>query len=387
MNDIIGMIDQEAEEPQERSLDPHGVSLPIYRPDLSGNERAYLLRCLETMNISTGEFVTGFEEAFAAITGARRAVSVSSGTAALHLSLHALGICAGDEVIVPTFTFVATVNAVIQTGAKPIFADCDPDSWVIGPDNIEPCITGQTRAIVVAHLYGAVCDVAAIQRMADRHGLLLIEDCAQAIGSTSQDRHVGRRGRVGTFSFYGNKTITAGEGGMIVTDDDDLAVRLRSLRNHAPSEDRRYWHTEPGFNYKMTNLSAAIGLAQIERLDATVARKRQIAKAYRNGLGGLPLTFQKCNPAAESAEWLFSLLLPSNIDRGEILNAMLDDGVEARPVFCCVHEMPPHSGGQRHPNAKRISQSGISLPSYPSLSDTDVERVMDALSHAMRNAG
>ena len=357
--------------------------LPIYCPDVSGNERKYLMRCIDDVELSNGFFVGAFEQAFARYVGVRYAVSVSSGTAALHLALHALGIGGGDEVIVPTFTFVATANAVTQTGATPVFADCDQGSWVVTPRAVAPLITSRTKAIVVAHLYGAVCDLPGFLALAEQHGIHLVEDCAQALGGRLIGRHVGAWGSVGTFSFYGNKTITTGEGGMIVTNDENRFHHLSSLRNHASSPARRYWHPEPGFNYKMSNLSAAIGLAQLERLDNFLQRKRAVAEIYRERLRGLPIAFQACLAGAESPEWLFSFLLPEEVDRDTVSDLLFGEGIDTRPVFTCVHSLPSYRSNQVLKAAERISRRGISLPSHPGLRDDDVSRVSQSVARAI----
>ena len=380
---------QREQSTREISTDPYKLRsgyLPIYRPQLAGNEREYVLRCLETADLATGEFVAAFEQLFAEVTGADHAIAVSSGTAALHLSLHALGLGPGDEVIAPTLTFVATINAIAQTGATPVFVDCDPETWVATPASTEAKISDRTRAIVAVHLYGEVCDTAALRDLAKQYNLLLIEDCAQAAGATRLGRHVGTWGEAGTFSFYGNKTITTGEGGMIVTGDKALADRLRRLRNHASAPMRRYWHEESGFNYKMTNLAAAIGLAQLERLPAMVARKRAIADLYRRRLAEIGVLSQRAPPDVRSAEWLFTLLLPQHVDRDAVINEMETQGVECRPTFCCVHEMPPYLQALKFPVSEAIARRGLSLPSYPDLRDEDVERVCASLLRVLRSA-
>jgi perosamine synthetase len=361
--------------------------LPLQRPDLTGNELDYVLRCLKANAPSIGDFVERFEGAFSQVAQARHAVAVNNGTAAIHLTLHALGLGPGDEVIVPTFTFVATVNAVKYTGAEPVFADCDADTWVVGPRQVEPRITPRTRAIVAVHLLGGVCDLAGLRALADRHGLLLVEDCAQALGSIFSNRHVGGWGHAGSFSFHGSKTITTGEGGMIVTDDRALAGKLRRLRNHAAAPGRRYWHEEIGFNYKMPNLNAALGLAQLERLPAFVASKQRIARGYEQRLARLGVGFQGRSPGSESANWLFSLLLPAGLDRAAVLRTLEHEGVEARPVFQCLHRMPAHRWACRLPQAELIARRGISLPSYSSLAEADLDRVAAALERAFVAAG
>lgn len=358
--------------------------IPVYRPDLSGREREYVLDCVDSSWISSiGIYVERFEAAVAQATGARHAISVCNGTVALHLALHCLDIGPGDEVIVPTFTYIASVNTIAQTGATPVFAESRTDTWLVDPADIERRITPRTKAIMAVHLYGAACDMTEIMDIARRHGLKVIEDCAEALGTTVDGRHVGTFGDVGTFSFFGNKTVTTGEGGMVIAGDDELAARLRMTKGQGQSLTRRYWHEVIGFNYRMTNIAAAIGLAQIERLDAILARKREIADIYRRLLANLPLTFQMRRNDVQSSDWLVSLLLPSGTDRDLVFKRMEASGIETRPVFYCAHEMPMYLSGGHFPIAQDISARGLSLPSYPQLTDQDLARVVDAVGSAL----
>jgi perosamine synthetase len=359
--------------------------IPLYRPDLSGNERRYVLECLDSTWISSnGSFVGRFEKEFARAVDIPHAVTVANGTVALHLALHGLGIGRGDEVIVPTFTYIASVNTIMQTGAKPIFVDSLASDWLMDPDEVARRVTARTKAIMAVHLYGAICDMGPLQKIAARRNLLLVEDCAEALGATLAGRHAGTFGDVACFSFYGNKTVTTGEGGMVATKNAALAQRLRFLKNQGQDPQRRYWHTELGFNYRMTNICAAIGLAQIERLAAIVARKRAIADLYRNLLHACPITCQKPNAAVASSEWLFSVLLPAGLERDRVAGFLADNGVETRPVFHCAHQMPMYLSRESFPKAKEISQRGISLPSFPGLLDSDVEGIVDLLKASLR---
>jgi len=359
--------------------------IPVYRPDLSGNERRYVLECLDSTWISSnGPFTARFEAEFARAVGVPHAITVSNGTVALHVAMHGLGIGPGDEVIVPTLTYIASVNTIVQTGAKPVFVDSRSSDWLIDPDEVESRITERTKAIMAVHLYGAVSDMHALRKIASARGLLLIEDCAEALGATLAGRQAGALGDVACFSFYGNKTVTTGEGGMVATHDAQLAARLRFLKNQGQDPERRYWHTELGFNYRMTNICAAIGLAQIERLPAIVARKRVIAEMYRNLLGNSPVTFQEPSPEVVSSHWLFSVLLPKGAERDRIARFLADHGVETRPVFHCAHQMPMYLAREPYPQAEEISQRGISLPSFPGLSDSDIEEIADLLKASLR---
>lgn len=359
--------------------------IPLYRPDLSGNERRYVLECLDSTWISSnGSFVGRFEKEFARTVDIPHAVTVANGTVALHLALHGLGIGPGDEVIVPTFTYISCVNTIVQTGAKPVFVDSLPSDWLMDPDDVERKITARTKAIMAVHLYGAVCDMGPLQKIAARRGLLLVEDCAEALGATLAGRQAGTFGDVACFSFYGNKTVTTGEGGMVTTKKAELAARLRFLKNQGQDPQRRYWHTELGFNYRMTNICAAIGLAQIERVEDIVARKRAIAGLYRDLIGNSPITCQKPNPAVVSSEWLFSVLLPAGVERDRVAGFLADNGVETRPVFHCAHQMPMYLLRASFAQAEEISQRGISLPSFPGLHDSDVEGIVDLLKASLR---
>ncbi|KAA0073021.1 DegT/DnrJ/EryC1/StrS aminotransferase family protein [Tardiphaga sp. P9-11] len=363
-------------------------ALPIYRPDLSGNEKKYVNECLDTTWISSiGSFVDRFEASFRQATGAAHAHTVSNGTVALHLALHCLDIGPGDEVIVPAFTYIASVNTIAQTGAKPVFVDCRPEDWLIDVEDVARKITPRTKAIMPVHLYGAVCDMSALGALASSHKLKLIEDCAEALGSSINGQHVGRFGDVGTFSFFGNKTVTTGEGGMVIAADDELAARLKLVKGQGQSPTRRYWHVELGFNYRMTNICAAIGLAQMERLDAILTRKREIAALYRRLTAGMAAEYQQLREGAASSDWLVSLLLPRGTDRDGVMSFLKDNSIETRPVFYCAHQMPMFLTGETFAIAEDVAARGISLPSYPGLSDQDVERVVDTLHRGIKKFG
>ena len=363
-------------------------TIPVYRPDLSGNEKRYVLECLDTTWISSlGGFIERFEAAVRGATGADHAIGLCNGTVALHLALHCLGVGPGDEVIVPTFTYIASVNTIAQTGATPVFADCREGDWLLDPADAASRVTPRTKAILPVHLYGAACDMRALGALAERRGLGVVEDCAEAFGTTLDGQHVGTFGDVGTFSFFGNKTITTGEGGMVISRDEALAERMRVVRGQGQSLTRRYWHEVLGFNYRMTNIVAAIGLAQIERLDAILARKRAVAARYEALLRGLPVAFQRPMVGVESSHWLVSVLLPPGADRDAAQREMAARGVDTRPVFFCAHEMPMYAKGERFPVAENIAGRGLSLPSYPTLEDADLDRVVDALGAALRAQG
>ena len=358
--------------------------IPVYQPDLTGREREYVLECIDTGWISSiGKYTDRFEQLVEDYTGSGHAVAVSNGTVALHLALHCLDVGPGDEVIVPSFTYIASVNTIAQTGATPVFVDSRPDDWLIDIDDVRRKIGPKTKAIMAVHLYGSICDMEALADLAREHGLKLVEDCAEALGSTLHGRHVGTFGDVGTFSFFGNKTVTTGEGGMVVSRVEELAARLRKVKGQGQSLERRYWHDELGFNYRMTNICAAIGVAQMERIDAILSRKQEIALLYMAQLQGVPVEFQRPMKGVISSNWLISILLPPTCDRNDVMKRLLEQGIDSRPVFYCAHHMPMYQTGDTHPVAEDIAARGISLPSYPGLSNEDVIRVAQTLAEAL----
>ena len=354
--------------------------IPVYQPELSGREREYVLDCVDSGWISSiGKYTERFEQVVAEYIGSPNAIAVSNGTVAIHLALHCLDIGPGDEVIVPTFTYIASVNTIAQTGATPVFADSRPGDWLLDPEDVRRKITSRTKAIMPVHLYGAVCDMPAIGEIAREHGLKVVEDCAEALGSTLNRRHVGTWGDVGTFSFFGNKTVTTGEGGMVVAKDDALAARLRKVKGQGQSLEKRYWHDELGFNYRMTNICAAIGVAQMERIEGILARKREVGALYRSKLEGSPFEFQHLADGVESSDWLVSLLVPRGVDRNALMVRLAENGIDSRPVFYCAHHMPMYKTGDTHPVAEDIAARGLSLPSYPALTDDQVVQIAGTL--------
>jgi perosamine synthetase len=358
--------------------------IPVYKPDLSGRERDYVLECMDSTWISSiGGFIDRFEQAVAETTGAKHAIAVCNGTVALHLALHCLGLGPGDEVIVPSFTYIASVNTIAQTGAKPVFAESLRSDWSLDPEDVERRITPRTKAIMAVHLYGHASDMAALREIADRHGLAIVEDCAEALGSTLDGRHVGRFGEIGTFSFFGNKTITTGEGGMVITDDDALALSLRKTKGQGQSFTRRYWHDVMGFNYRMTNIAAAIGVAQMERYDDILARKRALARRYRERLEPMGAEFQTARPGMVGSDWLVSFLVPPGVDRDRLMADMDAAAVDTRPVFFPAHHMPMYESPAHLPVAEDIAARGVSVPSYPALTAAEQARVVDAFAAAV----
>jgi perosamine synthetase len=355
--------------------------IPVYRPYIGEQERANVIECVDTKWISSlGSFVRRFEDGLRHYTRSPHVLAVSNGTVALHLALHCLGVGPGDEVIVPTLTYIASVNTIRQTGATPVFAESRRSDWVIDPDDIVRRITKRTKALLPVHLYGVMADMVRIREIATLHGLKIVEDAAEAVGSALDGRSAGTFGDIGTFSFFGNKTITTGEGGAVLTADAALAEAMLIAKGQGQSLTKRYWHTKFGFNYRMTNIAAAIGVAQLQRAEHILARKRHIASLYRRMLDRTPVQFQERSPRAESSEWLVSLLLPPSVNRDSVIERMAAVGIETRPLFYCAHTMPVYQDiGGSFPVAEDISRRGISLPSFPELTDEQVERVVGSL--------
>lgn len=350
---------------------------PVYQPSFSSEERRLVLDCVDSTWISSkGRYIGEFEQRFASYLGASHALSVSNGTVALHLALMALGIGPGDEVLVPTLTYIASANAVRYVGAEIVFVDSELDYWQMDPEDAERRITERTRAIMPVHLYGHACDMTKIRALADKYGLFVIEDCAEAIGTEFGGRRVGTFGDVSTFSFFGNKTITTGEGGMVVTGEASIADLVNRLKGQGLARDREYWHDLIGYNYRMTNICAAIGCAQIGRIDEIIERKQQIAAWYRDSLSGLPVEVHRVRPDTFHSYWMVSILTREARDRDPLRAHLKADGIETRPLFNPIHRMPMYSTpGEEFPVAEQLAGRGINLPSYPDLSRSDVESI------------
>jgi perosamine synthetase len=314
------------------------------------------------------------------------AIATSNGTTALHLALAVAGISAEDEVIVPSLTFVATAAAVRYLGATPVFADSDPAHWCVDPEDVARRITPRTHGLVAVDLYGHPADMDALAELAAEHDLVLVEDAAEALGADYRGRPAGGLGLLGILSFYGNKLITTGEGGAVLTDDDRLAERARLLRDHAMDPHRRYWHGEIGFNYRITNMQAALGVAQLERLDQVLARKREIAAVYRAGLQDVAdVSIQEEAGWATSSWWMTTLRIDgrSGVDRDELAIRLRAAGVDSRPTFVPLHLLPHLAQPGPLPVAEAVGAEGISLPSSASLSDSELEHVIAAVRSAM----
>jgi len=357
------------------------IKIPVYRPSLTGNEKKYVNDCLDSTWISSkGKYIKDFETAFADYIGIKHAASVCNGTVAIHLALVALGIGPGDEVIVPTLTYIASVNAIAYTGATPVFVDSLSDTWQIDPEDVKRKITGRTKAIMAVHLYGHPCDMDALVTIARNHRIFLIEDCAEAIGSKYKGKHVGVFGDISTFSFFGNKTITTGEGGMVVTNDETLHDRSVHYKGQGLAKHREYWHDVIGYNYRMTNICAALGLAQLEQANSFIARKLEIARLYAEGLKGSNVEFHGTHPDVLHSYWMCSILVSDPEKRDAMREYLADRGIETRPLFFPVHTMPMYSQKyQRHNIAENLGWRGINLPSFPSIRDEEVHTIIAAI--------
>jgi len=369
--------------------------IPVACPDISELEKRYVNEALnENWISSTGRFLDRFERDFSAFCGTRHAIACCNGTAALHIALLGLGIGPGDEVIVPSLTFVATANAVTYTGAKPIFVDSDAAYWNLDPVLVEAAITPRTKAIIAVHLYGHPADMTALNAIGQLCGIPVIEDAAEAHGAKVYGRPVGSLARAAIFSFYGNKIITTGEGGIITTDDDTLATRLRLLRGQGMDPNRRYWFPIVGFNFRMTNLAAAIGCAQLERAGELLRQRARIAERFLHELAphreslGIRLV---CNQSwASPVNWLFCILVPSAV-RDRVMSQLTAENIETRPFFPPMHLLPPYANPEFRQNralpvSEQLAASGINLPTYAAMLDDDIARICTALVAALQQA-
>ncbi len=360
----------------------------VAQPTMAGNERRYVLDCLDTNWISSnGKYIGAFEESFAAFCSVRHAVAVNNGTTALHVALVSLGLNPGDEVIVPTVTYIATANAVRYCGATPVLVDVCAETMNINPEDIERKITPRTRGIIPVHLYGHPADMDAINDMARRHGLWVVEDAAEAHGAAVRGKKVGGLGTCATFSFFGNKIITTGEGGMITTDDDDLAASLRLHRGQGVDAHRRYWFLVVGYNYRMTNIQAAIGLAQMEGVEKALADRKTLAAWYNEALADLQDEIILPTEAdwARHVYWMYTIFLrKGDGNRRDLVMERLDEAdIETRPVFYPMHVLPPYREDTPYPVADLWAQRGINLPTHQGLTRADVDRIAGSLRAAL----
>jgi len=371
--------------------------IPVSEPLLSGRESEYVAACLKTGWISSsGTFIEQFEQQWSRFCGRKYGISVCNGTVALQAAVAALGLAEGDEVIMPTFTIISCASAILYCGGTPVLVDVDPRTWTMDVARVEDKITSRTKAIMVVHIYGHPTDMDPIVALAERHGLTIIEDAAEAHGAeylsgrksaASAWRRCGSFGLASCFSFYANKLITTGEGGMVLTDDAALAERLRSLRNLYLQPARRFAHEELGFNFRFTNMQAAIGVAQLERVDQIVEKKRWIGREYTKRLEGIPVLQLPVEESwARSVYWMYGVVLSekTGMDAAGFAKALADRGIETRPFFLGMHEQPVFKRrglfhGEKYPVAERLAQQGLYLPSGLALTEEQLTTVVHAV--------
>jgi len=358
----------------------------IAQPSFLGNEKKYLLDTIESGWISSiGPYIEKFEQEFARYHGVKHAIATHNGTIALHLALVAAGITNDDEVIVPDFTFVATANSVRYCNARPILTDVDAGDWNIDPEAVAANITPKTKAIIPVHLYGNPARMDELGALARKHGLIMIEDCAEALGATYNGKRVGTIGDIGCFSFFGNKIITTGEGGMCITDNDALAERMRILRDHGMNRQKKYWYDFLGFNYRMTNMQAAIGLAQLEQLDDLLNMRDEIYRAYQNSFMNCSQVLLQETHHQRHVNWIFTLRMKGFTEtrRDKVMEVLKAQNIDSRPAFYPIHHMEFY----RHDdffritpaNSVLVSQEGISLPTFIGLGDNDISFIAETL--------
>jgi perosamine synthetase len=356
--------------------------IPISQPSITQKEIDYVTDAVRSGWVSSlGQYIDSFEEKFAAYCGTKHAIATSNGTTALHLALVALGIKGGDEVVIPDLTFVTTANAAKYTGADVVTVDIDEDTLCISPQAIEKAITARTKAIIPVHLYGHPANMEEINKIAQKYNLFVVEDAAEAHGAEFKDKKVGGLGNIGIFSFYGNKIITSGEGGMVTTNDENLYQRMKYLKDHAMSKEKRYWHTEVGFNYRMTNLQAALGLAQFERIDEILDKKKEVFEWYQKGLTntkGIRLNYQA--NWAKNVYWMVCLEVDGYTEnqRDELIKNLKIKGIDSRPYFYPISDMPMYESVDT-PISHKAHKRGLNLPSYFDITKEQVDYVCDQL--------
>jgi len=363
-----------------------GHRIPIARPEIGREELENVVKAVRSGWVSSkGPFVNEFEKRFSEYIGVRHAIAVSNGTAALHLALTALGIGSRDEVLVPSLAFVAVANAVTYTGARPVFIDSHPDYWCIDPEGLKKSITPRTKAILLVHLYGHPCNIDPILETARSNDLYVVEDCAEAHGAEYKGKKVGSFSDVSCFSFYGNKIITTGEGGMCLTNNRGLAEKMTILKDHGMNPSKRYWHDVIGFNYRITNLQAALGVAQLQKIDKLVERKREIADIYRKLLKEDNVVVHAPEMSwAKSVYWIYSVLV-DRYARDKVTKVLDRQGIETRHFFCPIHTMPPYKRSLRLPVAEEVSARGINLPSGPKITNEEIHTAASSLKKALES--
>lgn len=366
--------------------------VPVNTPLLSGNEKKYLNECIDTGWISSeGPFIKKFETDFSSYVNRKHGVAVANGSAALDVAVQAIGIGAGDEVIMPTFTIISPAVSVVRAGGVPVLVDSDPVTWNMDVSQVEAKITSKTKAVIVVHIYGLPVDMDPIISLCKKHNLKLIEDAAEMHGQTYKGKICGSFGDISIFSFYPNKHITTGEGGMIVTDDDDLAAKCQKLRNLAfEPVGRRFIHHEMGWNYRMTNLQAALGLAQLEKINEHIYKKRTIGERYNNGFRdlkrvSLPL---QSTAYAENIYWVYGIVCETEQMNSELQKTLAESKIGTRPFFWCMHEQPVFQAmglfkNERYPHAEKLARNGFYVPSGLGLQDEEIDYVIQNVTKAI----
>lgn len=358
--------------------------IPVSAPDLSGNEAKYVAEAVESTWVSSkGKFLSEFESMISKSIGVEHAIATSSGTTALHLALASLGIGPGHEVIVPSLTFVATANAVKYCGATPVFTDVSPDTWCIDRNAVEKVLSHRTKAVLPVHLFGNVADISEIRHSLIGKDIAIVEDAAEAQGGSINGKAAGSLGDVSCLSFYGNKIITTGEGGMLGTNSDVLAERARKLRDHGMDPKRPYWHDEIGFNYRMTNIQAAVGVAQMERFQEIISKRNEVFIWYRERLKSTEhVSLQPTPIDTQPAPWMFTVLLDeSHVD--SVRTHMMKSGVDTRPIFKPMHLLPIYQSSGDFHVSEDVAARGLCLPTYSGITESQVDRVCEVLLKAI----
>jgi len=372
--------------------------IPVCEPTLIGNESKYVNDCLKTNWISSsGKYIEMFEKGFAKYCDTKYGIATCNGTVSIHLALEALGIGPGDEVIVPDFTMIASVNSILYTGAKPLFVDADIETWCIDPKLIEEKITKKTKAIMPVHIYGHPCDMDSINKIAKKYNLYVVEDAAEAHGALYKNKKIGSLGNAASFSFYANKIITAGEGGMAVTNDEKLAEKMMLLKNHAFTKNR-FTHDEVGYNYRMTNIQAAIGLGQLENIDKLIQMRISSANLYNKLLKNVKgITLPPSKDWAKNVYWMYGILLNGDFGmaRDKLKEELLKIGIDTRSFFIPAHKQPvferksekfsmPDING-KYPVSENLGTNGVYLPSSSHLPREDITYITEAIKNIKEN--
>jgi perosamine synthetase len=367
--------------------------IPITEPSIGKEEFQNINDALKGGWISSkGKYIEIFEKKFSTYCGMNFGVATSNGTTALHLALAALGVKRGDEIIVPSLTFIATANVVNYCNAKPVFVDSHPDYWCIDPEKIEERITSKTKGIIPVHIYGHPCNMDHIMDIAEDRNLFVVEDAAEAHGAEYKGKKVGSFGHINCFSFYGNKILTTGEGGICLTEDNNLTNKMRILRDHGMNPDKKYWHDVIGFNYRMTNLQAAIGVAQLEKLEHFIQKRERIFQWYHECLTKLAdnklITLQPIMSWAKNVPWLYSILISEKypLSRDDVIKKLSEEGIDSRPFFYPLHTLPPYRKKNiQLKNAERIARLGLNLPTFIKIKQNEIRYISNTIEKYSRS--